>query len=153
MREAVFRLSLLIYNMYKSIKTKQIIFVFAIFSLFTQCSSKNTHINTANEGVHYAFIDSIHDFGVIQRNSPIASHDFRFVNTGTKPIVVLGVDVSCECTKADYVHDPVMPGDTSYIRVTYDGTGRGAEHFNKSVFVTTNAAGDPFELTFEGELR
>lgn len=86
-------------------------------------------------------------------NSPADSFDFRFVNTLSHPIVILSAKTSCECTTADYPYVPVMPGDTSYIRVKYNGNGREAEYFNKSVKVTSSASDIDVILEITGELK
>lgn len=104
-------------------------------------------------GNSITFLDSTLSMGIIPQSSPIASVDFRFVNTGTQPIVVLGAKPSCECTSVSYSYEPVLTGDTSHIIVSYDGTGRSPEFFSKSVIVTTSASSNDQVLTFEGELR
>lgn len=99
------------------------------------------------------FLDSVLSMGIIPLSNPIASVDFRFVNNGTQPIVVLGAKPSCECTSVEYSYEPVLPGDTSHIIVTFDGTGRSPEFFSKSVTVTTSASSNDKILYFEGELK
>lgn len=85
--------------------------------------------------------------------SPVDSFDFRFVNTLDHPIVILSAKTSCECTSATYPHIPVMPDDTSYIRVIYNGNGRKPEYFNKSVKVTSSASDIDVILEITGELK
>lgn len=97
--------------------------------------------------------DTLHDFGSIPLSASVDSFDFRYRNTGKQPLVVLGLRTSCHCTVATYDARPVQPGDSSYIRVTYDGRGRQAEYFEKSVQVYTNASERPQQLVIRGKLE
>lgn len=113
-------------------------------------SQKN---DTASAGDGIMFLDSIHDFGQIPFESPVDSFDFRFVNMSGQAVVVLAARTSCECTKAVFPKRPVLAGDSSYVRVIYDGTGRRPEFFNKSVTVTTSASFEDVILEISGELK
>ena len=99
------------------------------------------------------FVDTVHHFDDISLGNPIDSFDFKFVNTSDRLIVVLDVKTSCHCTTAKYPHAPVEPGDTSYIRVIYDGTGRKPEYFYKTTTVYTSATNELIRLHIDGQLR
>lgn len=99
------------------------------------------------------FMDTIHHFGEIRMESPVDSFDFKFVNKSERLLVILDARTSCHCTKVDFLRKPIQPGDTSFIRVTYDGTGRTAEHFNKSVTIYTNVADKMINLRIDGYLK
>lgn len=113
----------------------------------THSTSLSTHFGCLE------FSDTLHNFGQLNVENPVDSFDFKFTNNGEYAIVVLGVSTSCDCTKAKYDHVPVMPGESSYIRVVYDGTGHGPEYFSKTVSVTTSATNDDIILSIEGELK
>lgn len=98
------------------------------------------------------FRDTVHHFGTVSLEQPVDSFDFEFTNTGKGPLVVLGVNTSCHCTRATYEQRPIEPGARSYIRVIYDGTGRTPEYFNKSVRVYTNAGDACISLRIDGRL-
>lgn len=116
------------------------------------CVNKEKQTNERNIA-RIAFADTLHDFGSIPLSAPVDSFDFRYRNTGKQPLVVLGLRTSCHCTVATYDARPVQPGDSSYIRVTYDGRGRQAEYFEKSVLVYTNASERPQQLLIRGRLE
>lgn len=120
---------------------------------FTSCSgssgNKNRHDLTSN----ILFLDTVYDLGVVYTSNPVDSFDFRFVNTGNSPVVILAARSSCECTSASYSMAPVLPGDTSYVRVIYDGRGRKPEFINKSVSVTSSASVNDVLLEIYGELK
>lgn len=99
------------------------------------------------------FLDTLHDFGIIDKDNPVDSFDFRFVNHTGSAMMVLAVETSCECTMATYPHVAVPEGDTSSIHVIYDGRGRDAEAFFRQVMVTTSNADEPYLLEIYGEVR
>lgn len=128
-----------------------ILFIFAI--VFCSCNGKHNSTSQAEQGESLCFLDTIHDFGTLPHENPIDSFDYRFVNNTAHPVVVLSTRPSCDCTRADYPHSPVLPGDTSHIRVIYDGRGRGGEYFSKTVTVVTSASFDEISLVLTGETR
>lgn len=99
------------------------------------------------------FLDTIHHFGVIPLSNPIDSVDFKFINRGSNLLVILNAKPSCRCTKVKYPKYPISSGDTSYVRVIYDGTGRNPEYFNKSVEIYTNASSSLLKLNINGQLK
>lgn len=129
------------------------IFSFSLaVSLFSSCSPA-TSSSTTSSSQDVVFIDTLHHFGEIPLSSPIDTFDFKFVNSSQYAVLVFGAKPSCECTHAFYTHDPVMPGDTSFIRVIYDGSGRQPEYFNKTVSVTLSCLEEDVILSFDGELK
>lgn len=127
--------------------------ILSISLLGLSCVHKTNNENFSHNTKGICFLDTIHDFGTIPMDVPVDSFDFRFVNTLNHPIVILSAKTSCECTIATYPHVPVMPDDTSYIRVIYNGNGREAEYFNKSVKVTSSASDIDVMLEITGELK
>ena len=78
------------------------------------------------------------DFGVIREADGPVSHTFTLTNTGDKPLVLTSVRAACGCTKPEYSKEPVAPGKTVNIKVTYLPAGRPGE-FNRDVIVKSNA--------------
>ena len=127
--------------------------IFSLCLIGISCVHKTNNETSFLNKSGICFLDTLHDFGIIPMDSPVDSFDFRFVNTLDHPIVILSAKTSCECTSATYPHIPVMPDDTSYIRVIYNGNGREAEYFNKSVKVTSSASDIDVMLEITGELK
>lgn len=94
---------------------------------------------TFGAGPLIKFIETAHDFGNIKETSGPVSHEFRFANTGDTPLVILSATTSCGCTSPAFPKEPVEPGDTAILRVTYNPAGRPGE-FNKSITVKTNSS-------------
>ena len=84
-----------------------------------------------------AFTDVIHDFGTIMEG-PDASFVFTFQNNGNEPIVIQKAQPSCGCTVPSFSNEPVPPGGTGKIDVSYHTKGR-PNAFSKSITVVSNA--------------
>ena len=94
-----------------------------------------------------------HDFGTFSESNPIVKCTFTFTNVGDGPLVIHQVVASCGCTVPEYTQEPVMPGKTGTIEVTYNCTGRSPGHFKKTVTVRSNAkASELIRLTIMGEM-
>lgn len=80
----------------------------------------------------------------------MATHEFRFVNTGDQPLVISNVRASCGCTTPFYTKAPVLPGKEGVITASYNSANRPGV-FHKSITVNTNAATPSYILYIKGE--
>ena len=92
-----------------------------------------------------------HDFGKIQEVDGPVSYTFEFTNTSDTPFLIEFISVSCGCTTPEYSKEPVLPGKSGTIKVTYDPAGRPGV-FNTPVIVTSNNRRDQVRLTLQGEV-
>ncbi len=76
-----------------------------------------------------------HDFGTIEQGKPV-SVEFAFTNNGDEALLIADVVVSCGCTASDYPKNPVMPGKSSSIKVTFNAAVKGS--FSKNISIQTN---------------
>ena len=90
------------------------------------------------------------DVGSIPRDVPVEV-EFHFVNEGDVPVVIENVRTSCGCTAARHSVAPVLPGESSLIRVTYNAKKAGV--FRKSITVETSDDENPMVLLIAGEVR
>ena len=90
-----------------------------------------------------------YDFGKIQQNVPV-THEFKFQNTGSAPIIISKVKGSCGCTVTEYSKEPVLPGEWGKVKATFNAAAMGK--FTKTVTVTANTEGGPVVLRFRGEV-
>ena len=74
---------------------------------------------------------------------------FTLKNTGTNPLVVDNVSTSCGCTSVDYSKEPVRPGNSILLNVTYKADD--PEHFDKTITVYCNAESSPVVLRITGD--
>ena len=62
---------------------------------------------------------------------------FRFINSGTKPLIIERVQPSCGCTVAEQPEEPVLPGKEGVIKATFNSEGRTGIN-NKTLYITAN---------------
>ena len=79
------------------------------------------------------------DYGTIEKAAN-GVRVFKFTNTGSAPLIINSAKGSCGCTVPSYAKEPIMPGETSEIKVKYDTKRVGA--FTKYVTLTTNATNE-----------
>jgi hypothetical protein len=71
------------------------------------------------------------------KNASTGYRFFKFINTGQGPLVISAAKGSCGCTVPTWPKEPIMPGQSDFIKVKYDTKRTGA--FTKYVTLTTNA--------------
>jgi hypothetical protein len=91
------------------------------------------------------------DFGKIAEG-PVAEHVFEFKNVGKEPLIIQNASASCGCTTPEWPKEPILPGKTGKITVHFTTAGRGNQPFDKTVFISSNAATDKerYELHIKG---
>ena len=101
------------------------------FMSFTWPSSvKMNMLSTGTAQVTWG--NEIYDFGEIPQGKPVTI-EFTFTNSGNEAILVSEVVPSCGCTASDYPKEPVAPGKSSKITVTYNAVSLGV--FSKNITV------------------
>ena len=93
-----------------------------------------------------------HDFGVVAENGGDITYEFTFKNESASPLIVTRVNASCGCTVPDWTKEPVAPGKTGFVKVTFNPKGRKGV-FTKSVTVFSNGNPANKNLTFKGEVK
>ena len=76
-----------------------------------------------------------YDFGEVA-NGGACNVEFKFKNTGNEPLIIQKPKTSCGCTASSWPKEPILPGDSEVIKVTYKTTTK-VGNFSKSV--TSNA--------------
>jgi len=82
------------------------------------------------------FKDTLHEFGTIHAGEAV-SYEFTFTNNGKTPLIISGATGSCGCTVPEFPHDPVDPGKSGVMKVTFNSSGKSG-HQDKSVMIHTN---------------
>jgi len=81
---------------------------------------------------------STHDFGDIQAGDKV-ENTFRFTNTGTEPLIITNVTVTCGCTvPKGWPRDPIVAGGKGEIVVAFNSLGKMGKQ-NKVVTIVSNA--------------
>jgi hypothetical protein len=92
----------------------------------------------AKAGPAITFDTAEHNFGDIKQGD-IVEHTFTFTNTGTQPLIIERVDVTCGCTTPSYTKEPVMPGKTGTVTAKFNSAGKlGVQ--KKPITIHSNAA-------------
>lgn len=87
-----------------------------------------------------------------ESKNPIQKCTFTFTNTGTVPLLIHQASASCGCTVPSYSKSAVKPGEKGKIDVSYNGTGKFAGHFQKTIVIRSNAKNEVVRLFIEGNM-
>lgn len=85
-----------------------------------------------------AFDKTEHDFGVINEGDKVTT-EFTVTNSGEADLVIINAQASCGCTVPDYKKEPIKPGESTPIKVTFDSNGKPGQQ-QKTITLTTNTA-------------
>lgn len=83
-------------------------------------------------------IDSLFDFGTKTEGEKV-EFNYRFKNTGTNPLLLFSASSTCGCTVPEVPKEPIMPGETGYIKVVFN-TEHKEGHQEKPINVNSNAS-------------
>ncbi len=111
------------------------ILLLSVFSGFSQWGDTNNATLSTGKDADIKWENKVIDLGNIKQYNPV-DIVFKFKNTGGKPVIITNAKASCGCTDIEYSHKPILPGETSSVRVTYDAEALGV--FNKTVTLTMN---------------
>lgn len=128
---------------------KYLFFLFCLLAASSSFAQKET--STKDKG-EIKFEKTRHDFGVFTQDSAVVSYDFVFTNVGKSPLIIHQAIASCGCTVPKYTLEPVMPGETGKVSVTYNGKGRRPGMFRKSITIHNNGKQTPIRIYIEGEM-
>ena len=80
-------------------------------------------ISCAKRFAEMTFDNQEYDFGTITQGDKVA-HDFKFTNTGATDLVITDAKGSCGCTVPVYPKEPIQPGKSGNIKVSFDSHGK-----------------------------
>ena len=89
-------------------------------------------------------------FGTITEGDKV-THIFQVKNTGSKPLIIANAWGSCGCTVPEYPKEPIAPGTTAEVKVTFNSTGKKGEQ-HKSVTMQMNTVSHNEEIFLSGEV-
>lgn len=110
------------------------IFALLLFTAGISAQTINTTDNSLNAG-KVEWINRQVNTGDVPFGVP-ATREFQLKNISTENLMILKVKSGCQCTVAEFSKEPIAPGQTATIKVTYDGQREGA--FYRIVMVVTN---------------
>ncbi len=124
---------------------KKIVFIFMSLLLMTGGAFAQNQAVIAAE-------TPTHDFGVIQEDNGTVTHTFKISNKGDMPLVITRVIASCGCTTPNWTKEPIAPGGTGEINITFNPKGRPGP-FAKTISVYSNGKTGSYVLTIRGEVQ
>ncbi|MDR0843625.1 MAG: DUF1573 domain-containing protein [Tannerella sp.] len=124
---------------------KRILFLMAILltSVMASAQQKEASITVTDSATY--------NFGDIKEDGGPAVHTFTVINNGEMPLVITRVQPSCGCTTPDWTKEPIAPGKTGDIHITYDPNGRPGP-FTKTISVYSNGKEGSYLLTIRGNV-
>lgn len=105
----------------------------------------------AKQGAAFAWEKASYDFGDLAQGEKI-EHVFKFTNSGSEPLVITNVEVTCGCTTPrGWPKNPIKPGGTGEITIAFDSTGKIGRQ-NKVITITSNAIGASNQVMISGNV-
>ena len=94
--------------------------------------------NISNDGTApiMKFAETVHNFGDMIQGERVV-YGFNFTNSGGSNLVITRVSTSCGCTVGEYPKEPIAPGESGVIEVTFDSHKRKG-YQNKTITVLAN---------------
>ncbi len=102
-------------------------------------------------GPAIVFEEVKYDFGSVVQGGTV-DHTFKFKNTGTAPLVISNIGVSCGCTTPEWTKAPVMPGKTGTIAAHFNSAGKMGMQ-NKVLTIESNATAGSTTVSLVGEVK
>ena len=96
-----------------------------------------------------SFEKTVHDYGTIVQGSD-GTCEFKFTNTGKEPLILSKPVSSCGCTVPTWPQEPILPGKSDVIKVTYN-TNTVAP-INKTITVYSNGKTNRVVLSIKGNV-
>jgi hypothetical protein len=130
----------------KKMDMKKLLLMFCVLAVLSSCDIRNTNkYGVAQPQITHKFtdsttvqmIDSVYNFGKVTDGEKV-TYNYRFTNSGTKPLIISSAMASCGCTVPEKPEEPIKPGETGSIKVVFNSSGRvGPAH--KTITVVSNA--------------
>ena len=96
------------------------------------------------------FAEVEHHFGDITEGEKVETR-FEFTNTGKEPLIISNAKGSCGCTVPKWPKEPIAPGETGELLVSFDSKGKPGSQ-TKTVTVTANTEPAVTRLTIKAEV-
>ena len=97
------------------------------------------------------FSDTAHDFGLMTAGEHV-EHEFSFRNEGKSPLIIAGATSTCGCTVPEYSREPIPPGGSGTLKVTFSSAGKQG-HILKAITVSSNAYPAVRTLTITADVK
>lgn len=93
------------------------------------------------------FIPETIDFGNIREEDGKVTRKVKAVNISGKKTFIISARTSCGCSAVDYSENPLSPGDTTEISVTYDPVNRPGKFLKTAkIYTGKERIGNSFKI-------
>ncbi|MBL7899920.1 MAG: DUF1573 domain-containing protein [Crocinitomicaceae bacterium] len=103
------------------------------------------HLKQQTDGAIITLDKEVHDYGTIKAGAN-GECVFKVTNTGNEPLIISFCKGSCSCTVSSCPKEPIAPGASAEITVTYNTDHVGP--INKSVTINSNATNYPSKTVY-----
>lgn len=125
------------------------LFLSAAFA-FAQTTQPATPVAAENPNAPViTFDNTTHDYGTINQGGDGTCY-FKFTNSGKEPLILQQPRSSCGCTVPTWPKEPILPGESNEIKVTYNTSRVGP--INKTVTIISNAKNNNVVLRIKGNV-
>lgn len=121
--------------------------LFGMAIAFAQTTTTTSPTQNDN-GPVITFNKLVHDYGTVTKGGN-GDCEFVFTNTGKEPLILSNVQTSCGCTVPVWPKDPILPGKTGTIKVTYTKMNIVGT-ISKQITVYSNGSNGTVVLSIKG---
>ena len=124
-------------------------FIFSGINSFAQEKKVLNNIGNENDNqASFKFEKEEFDFGTIEQGES-TTHEFKFINTGSEPLIISKAEGSCGCTVPIFPKEPILKNQSATIKVTFNSTGKfGIQDY--TVTISSNAKQNPMIIHIKG---
>ncbi|MFH1161447.1 MAG: DUF1573 domain-containing protein [bacterium] len=126
-----------------------LVLLFAAINANAQQGDQQNPLPANSNAPEITFEKTVHDYGTIIQGSD-GTCEFKFTNSGKEPLILSKPMSSCGCTVPTWPQEPILPGKSEAIKVTYNTNNLGP--INKSVTVYSNAKTNRLILQIKGKV-
>ncbi|WP_298951386.1 DUF1573 domain-containing protein [uncultured Nonlabens sp.] len=94
------------------------------------------------------FTETEFDFGTVEEGT-VVEHEYKFMNTGSAPLIVVNAKGSCGCTVPTWSKEPIAPGDQGTMLVKFNTNGKPNAQ-TKTVTIKANTESGTESIRIKG---
>ena len=118
--------------------------------LFLAIAINNTVVAQGKAKIVFEQLE--HDFGAFKEKDGVQTTTFKYKNDGAVPLILNNVRPSCGCTTPKWTREPVAPGASGEIQVSYNPRNRPGA-FHKTIMIQSNAENPTVVLKITGKVE
>ncbi|MGX7668724.1 DUF1573 domain-containing protein [Flavobacterium pedocola] len=97
-----------------------------------------------------SFNETEHDFGTIKEGDKVETV-FKITNEGEADLIIMNAQGSCGCTVPEWPKEPIKPGTSADMKVTFNSSGKPGQQ-QKTVTLTTNTSEGSEQVTIKANV-